>query len=192
MAMVKEAVAGGRLLPPDASRDDLRAYNKLASELTQQTRQWRLAMEKQEKAELEKKSSRRQPPRSDSPGHDSPTRNRSKLNNLRKTKRARVVQKLEDDFRLEEDDDEEEPLTPAEALISAQDYLSRAQKSRKGKTDRYTSIALQIMKDAVDASVLKKSSTKQQTRVRTPDTDPSSPDDESNDDKRRRSDRNKK
>ena len=48
MAMVKEAVALGRLLPPDASRDELRAYNKLAGELTQQTRQWRLAMEKQE------------------------------------------------------------------------------------------------------------------------------------------------
>ena len=34
MAMVKEAVALGRLLPPDASRDELRAYNKLAGELT--------------------------------------------------------------------------------------------------------------------------------------------------------------
>src|ERR1041385_7079636 len=36
MAMVKEVVALGRLLPPDASRDELRAYNKLAGELTQQ------------------------------------------------------------------------------------------------------------------------------------------------------------
>ena len=86
-------------------------------------------MEKKEKADLEQKNSCRQPPRSDSPGHDSPTRNRSKLNNPRKTERARVVWKLDEDFRLEEDDDEEEPLTPAEALISAQDYLSRAQKS---------------------------------------------------------------
>ena len=136
MAMVKKAVALGKLLPPDDSRDELRAYNKLAGELTQQTRQWRQAMEKQEREKLERKSSRRQPPRSDSPGRDSPTRNRSKLNNLWKTERARVVRKLEDDFRLEEDDDEEEPLTPAEALISAQDYLSRAQKSRKCKSDR--------------------------------------------------------
>ena len=47
---------------------------------------------------------------------------------------ARVVRKLDDDFKLEEDADEEEPLTPAEALISAQDYLSRAQKSRKRQT----------------------------------------------------------
>ena len=38
MAMVKEAVALGRLLPPDASRDEIRAYNKLAGELSQQTR----------------------------------------------------------------------------------------------------------------------------------------------------------
>src|ERR1041384_7681498 len=75
MAMVKEAVALGRLLPPDASRDELRAYNKLAGELTKQTRQWRQAMEKQEKEELERQNSRRQPPRS-----DSPTRNKSKIN----------------------------------------------------------------------------------------------------------------
>ena len=103
-----------------------------------------------------------------------------------------MVRKLDDDFKLEEDDDEEEPLTPADA----QDYLSRAQKSRKGKTDRYTSIALQIMKDAIAASAPKKSSTRRQTRERTPDRDPSSPDDDddddSNDDRRRRSDRNKK
>ena len=77
MAMVKEAVALGRLLPPDASRDELRAYNKLAGELTKQTRQWRQAMEKQEKEELERQNSHRQPPRS-----GSPTRNRSKINNL--------------------------------------------------------------------------------------------------------------
>ena len=106
-----------------------------------------------------------------------------------------MVRKLDDDFRLEEDDDEEEPLMPAEALLSAQDYLSRAQKSRKGKSDRYTSIALQIMKDAIDASAPKKSSTKRQPRERTPDRDPSDPDDDDDDDdddRRRRSDRNKK
>ena len=126
--MVKEAVALGRLLPQDATRDELRAYNKLAGEQTQQKRRWRQAMEEQEKEELERRSSRRQPPRSD---RDSPTRNRSKINNLRKTERARVVRKLDDDFKLEEEDDEEEPLTPAEALISAQDYLSRARKALK-------------------------------------------------------------
>src|SRR3954464_8471304 len=151
-------------------------------------------MEKQAIAEPESKRSRRQSPRSDSPSHDSPIRNRSNLNNLRKAERARVVRKLEDDFRSEEDDDEEETLTPAEALISAQDYLSRAQKSRKGKTDRYTSIALQIMKDAIDASAPKKSRTKRRTHERTPDRDPSSPDDndDSSEDRRKRSDKSKK
>src|SRR3954471_19212925 len=108
MAMVKEAVALGTLLPSSASRDELRAYNKLAGGQTQQTRQWRLAMEKQEKEELEQKNSRRKLPRSDSPGFESPARNKSKLNNLRKTEKARVVRKLDDDFRLEEDDDEEQ------------------------------------------------------------------------------------
>src|SRR3954471_10750761 len=51
------------------------------------------------------------------------------------------------------------------------------------------------MKDAIDASVPKKSSAKRQTRERTPDRDPSSPDDDdddSNDDRRRRPDRYKK
>src|SRR4051812_16871148 len=153
-------------------------------------------MEKQEKEELEQKNICRKLPRSDSPGYESLARNKSKLNNLRKTEKARVVRKLDDDFRLEEGDDEEEPLTPAEALISAQDYLSRAQKSRKGKTDRYTSIALQIMKDAIDASAPKKSRTKRQTHERTPDRDPSSldddDDDDNSDDRRKRSDKNKK
>src|SRR4051812_16701959 len=53
MAKVKDAVALGKLLPSSATRDELRAYNKLASELTQQTRRWRLQMEKQERADLE-------------------------------------------------------------------------------------------------------------------------------------------
>src|SRR4051812_32161838 len=120
-------------------------------------------MEKQEKEELEQKNSHRKLPRSDSLGFESPARNKSKLNNLRKTEKARVVRKLDDDFRLEEDDDEEEPLTPSEALISGQDYPSRAQKRRKGKTDRYTSIALQIMKHAIDASAPERSRTKRRT-----------------------------
>jgi len=119
MAKVKEAVTLGKLLPSSASRNELRAENKLASELTQQTRQCGLEMEKQERVDLKQKNSRIQPPRSDSLHHDSPVRNKSKLSNLRRTDRARVVRKLDDDFKLEEDDDEEEPLTPAEALISA-------------------------------------------------------------------------
>src|ERR1043165_9790132 len=132
-------------------------------------------MKEQEREERERRSSRRQPTRSD---RDSPTRNGSKINNLRKTERARVIRKLDDDLKLEEEDDEEEPLTPAKALISAQDYLSRAQKSTKGKSDRYTSIALQIMKDDVDASTPKKSSVRRQPRERTPDREPSDPDDD--------------
>jgi hypothetical protein len=81
---------------------------------------------KARKGDLEQKNSRRPPPRSDSPDHDSPVRNKSKLSNLRRIDRERVVGKLNDDFKLEEEDDDEEPLTPAEALISAREYLSRA------------------------------------------------------------------
>ena len=87
-------------------------------------------MEEQEKEERERRSSRRQPAKS---SRDSPTRDRSKINNLRKTERDRVIRKLDDDFKLEGDDDDEEPLTPAEALISAEDYLSRARTGYSGQ-----------------------------------------------------------
>ena len=106
----------------------------------------------------EQKSNREPPPKDDSPDHGSSLCNKSKFRNLRRTDKKRVVRKLDDDFKLEEEDDEEEPLTPAEALISARDYLSRAQKNRQNRPDRNTSIALQIMKDAITASAPKKSS----------------------------------
>src|ERR1041385_3022208 len=183
MAKVKDAVEHGKLLPASATRDELRAYNKLASELTQQARQQRLELEKQERAATEQKSNRKPPPGDDSPDHGSPLRNKSKFSNLRRTDKKRVVRKLDVDFKLEEEDDEEEPLTPAEPLISARDYLSRAQKNRQNRPDRNTSIALQIMKDAIAASAPKKSSARRPTRERIPDRDPSSPeDDDSNDD----------
>src|SRR4051812_1778029 len=135
-------------------------------------------MEAHEREDLERKSSRRQPAGS---SRRSPTRDRSKVNNLRKSERERVIRKLDDDFKLEEDDDDDEPLTPAEALISAQDYLSRARTSSKGKSNRYTSIALQIMKDAIDNSAPKNPSTRRQARERTPDREPSDPDDDDDD-----------
>ena len=120
MALVKEAVRLGRLLPIDATRDELTAYTKLAGEQTQ-----RLRREIEVQEERERRSSRRQHAKS---SRSSPPRDKSKINKLRKTEREKVIRKLDDDFRLEEDDDDdEEPLTPAEALVSAQDYLSRAQ-----------------------------------------------------------------
>ena len=115
-------------------------------------------MEKQERAAIEQKNSRRPPPRSESPDHDSPVRTKSKLSNLRRTDWERVVRKIDDDFKLEEEDDDEEPLTPAEALISARDYLSRAQKNKKDGPDCNTKMAMKIMKDAIAASAPKKSS----------------------------------
>src|ERR1041385_1057486 len=193
MARVKDTVEHGKLLPASATRDELRAYNKLASKLTQQARQRRLELEKQERVATEPKINRMPPPRDDSPDHGSPLRNKLKFSNLRRTDKKRVVRKLDDNFKLEEEDDEEEPLTPAEALISARDYLSRAQKNRQNRPDRNTSIALQIMKDAIAASTPKKSSARRPTHERTPDRDPSSPDDDdSSDDWRKRSGKNMK
>ena len=91
MARVRDAVEHGKLLPENATRDELRAYNKLARELTKQTRQQCLGLKKQEKVAIEQKNNRKPPPRSDSPDHDSPTHVKSKLSNLRRKDRERVV-----------------------------------------------------------------------------------------------------
>ena len=111
---------------------------------------------------------------------------------MRCTDKKKVARKLDDDFKLEEDDDEEEQLTPAEALITAEEYLSRAQKGKKGGLDRNTTMALKINKDAITASAPKKAGARRVPREQTPDMDPSSPDDDdSSDDWRKRSNRNK-
>ena len=67
MTMVKEAVRLGRILPIDATRDELTAYTKLAGEQTQ-----RLRKEIEEQEERERRSSRRQAAKSSrsSPPHD--------------------------------------------------------------------------------------------------------------------------
>src|SRR3954469_25955472 len=184
MSRVKDAVELGKLLPENATRHKLRAYNKLASDITKKTRQQRLELEKQEKATIEQKNNHKPPPRSDSPDHDSPVRVKSKFSNLRRTDRKRVARKLDNDFKLEENDDDKEPLTPAEALISAREYLPRAQKSRKDGPDCNTTIALKIMKDAIASSAPKKLGTRRLTREQTPDRDPSSPDDDGGNDDR--------
>ena len=101
MARVRDAVEHGKLLPANATRDELRAYNKMASELTKQTIQRRLELEEQERAAIEQRNNRKPPPRSDSPDRDS-VRTKSKLSNLRRTDRERVICKLDDDFKLED------------------------------------------------------------------------------------------
>jgi septal ring factor EnvC (AmiA/AmiB activator) len=132
IARVKDVVKRGKLLPENATQDELRAYNKLASELTKQTREQRLELEKQEKAAIKQKNNHKPPARSDSPDHDSPVRVKSKFSNLRHTDRKRVARKLDDDFKLEEDDDEEQ-LTPAEALkVSESIYLVLRRAGRVG------------------------------------------------------------
>ena len=128
----------------------------MASDITKKTRQQRLELEKQGKIATDPRTNRKPPPRSDFSEYDSPIRARSRFNNLRCTDKKKVARKLDDDFKLEEDDDEEEQLTPAEALITAQEYLSHAQKDKKGGLDRNTTMALKIMKDAITALAPKK------------------------------------
>src|SRR4051812_26709662 len=96
---------------------------------------------------------------------------------MRRTDKKKIAPKLDDEFKLEEDDDKEEQLTLAEALIIAQEYLSRAQNGRKGGLDRSTTIAFKIMKVAITASAPKKAGARCVPREKTPDMDPSSPDD---------------
>src|SRR3954468_3614951 len=178
MARVQDVVELGKLLPENATRDELRAYNKLASDITKKTRQQRLELEEQGKTATDPRTNRKPPPRSDSSDYDSPVRARPRFSNMRRTDRKKVARKLDDDFKLEEDGDKEEQLTPAEALITAQEYLSRAQKGKKGGLDRNTTMALKIMKDAITVSAPKKASARRVPREKTPDMDPSSPDDE--------------
>ena len=109
---------------------------------------------------MDSRTSWKPPPRSDSSDYDCPFQARSRFGNMRRTDKKKIARKLDDDFKLEEDDDEEEQLTPAEALITAQEYLSRAQNGKKGGLDRNTLIALKIMKDAITASTPKKAGAK--------------------------------
>ena len=46
LAKVTDVVKRGKLLPQDATHDELKAYNMLASEVTKKTRKMRLALEK--------------------------------------------------------------------------------------------------------------------------------------------------
>jgi len=72
IARVKYAVKHGRLLPENATRDELRAYNKLASDVTKKTRQQQLELEKQGKNATDLRTNCKPPPRSDSYDYDSP------------------------------------------------------------------------------------------------------------------------
>ena len=66
IARVKDIVKHRRILPKNATRDELRAYNKLASDVTKKTRQQRLNLEKQGKSATDSRTNRKPPPRSDS------------------------------------------------------------------------------------------------------------------------------
>src|ERR1041385_6938115 len=119
IARIRDAVKRGKLLPENAMRDELRAYNKLASDATKRARQECLELEKQGKAVIDSRNNRRSPPRSDSSDYDSPIRARSRFSNLKRTDKRKGARKLDDEFKLEEDDNKEEQLTPAEALFTA-------------------------------------------------------------------------
>ena len=151
------------------------------SDVTKKTRQQRFELEKQGENATVPRTNRKPPPRSDSFDYDSPVRARSRFSNMRCTDKKKIARKLDDDFKLEEDD-EEEQLTPVEALITAQEYLSRAQNGKKGRLDCNKSMALKIMKDAITASAPKKAGARRAPREQTSDMDPSSPDDDDSSD----------
>ena len=126
IARVKDAVKRGKLLPEDATRDELRAYNKLASDITKKTRRMRLELEKQGKTITDLRPNRKALPEqpSDSSDHGSPSRGKSRFKNLRRTKKSRpqTGQRLQAQRRCRR----KKILTPAKALITAQAYLYRA------------------------------------------------------------------
>ena len=98
-----------------------------------------------------------------------------------------VTRNLDDTFRLEDDGcEDEEQLTPAEALVAAKTYLHCAQTGEKEEAHQNTARALKLMSDALAASAPKKAHAKRRTREKSPGGDPSSPDDDDDDDDHRR------
>src|SRR3954471_3720881 len=83
IARVKDAVKRGKLLPENATRDELRAYNKLASDITKKTRQRRLEPDKQGKTAIDSRTNRKALPQSDSSDYGAPARGKSRFGNLR-------------------------------------------------------------------------------------------------------------
>ena len=93
-----------------------------------------------------------------------------------------VTRNLNDTFQLEDDDyEDEEQLTLAEALVTAKTYLHCSQTGEKEEAHRNTARALKLMSEALVVSAPKKSPTRRRTRKASPGGDPSSPDDDDND-----------
>ena len=74
LAKVKDTIKRGKLLPQDATRDELRAYKTLASNITKKTRKARLALEKKRRFRTTSTTFRQTTPEyeEDHPGQWSP------------------------------------------------------------------------------------------------------------------------
>ena len=77
-----------------------------------------------------------------------------------------VTRNLNDTFQLEEDNyEDEEQLTPAEALVAAKTYLHCAQTGEKEEAHRNTARALKLMSDALAMSAPKKAPARQKKLI---------------------------
>ena len=107
------------------------------------------------------------------------SQHRPRYSNLHIKDKETITRNLDDTFKLEDGDEEEkEPITPAEALFSAQTYLNRAGTGSKKQAERDRARALEVLNIALGVSAPEKVSTRRQDRERSPDQDPSSPDDD--------------
>ena len=90
-----------------------------------------------------------------------------------------AIRNLNDMFQLEEDDNkDEEQLTPAEALVAVKTYLHCAQTGEKEEAHRNTARALKLMSEALAVTAPRKAPARRKTREKSPGGDPSLPDDD--------------
>ena len=162
------------------------AYNRMSRDIAEENR--RLRHELEERRQIaDESSARRQAQSEESSSFKSPYQCRSRLIGLGRRDKDTVTRNLNDTFKLEDDDhEEEEQLTPAEALVAAKTYLHYTQISEKDEAHCNTAQALKIMSEALTVSAPKKAPARRKTRRPSPGEDPSSPDDDEGDYRRGR------
>ena len=114
---MKDAVKRGKLLPQDATHDELRAYNMLASDVTKKAR---LALERKRRFRTTSTIFRQTTPerREEDDGQGSPP-HRPRYNDLHRRYKETITHNLINTFKLADNEEEKkEPKTPTEALLS--------------------------------------------------------------------------
>ena len=123
MARVRKVLLSGATLPPDAPRDELMAYHRMSADIAKENLRVRAELDKRRQV-ADESSARRQALSEASSGYKYPYSRPSKLEDMQQIDRHAVTKNLDDSFKMVIDDDGNQiPTTPAEALLAAQTYL---------------------------------------------------------------------